>query len=477
MSIHFTATPALVKFGRHAMSMALHLRRSCLPEALQEVVLKAGVVMAVGILGAIWAGCALPPVPQGLCASPPAPVDAGPVAPRAGQANVEMLLESLYIRQRIKQMIERPTNDPAGAIVTGTTLVQQGSTGGGSSRPTIQIVLQPWLRGANGQPAPLSRYFRLTLALVPHVINATTVPDLNERNRLICPAGVNCPSEGLILTFDYLDLYDVSFGRDACTSPDIVSAQVIPAIFTQVRSQSPLLLPADQISTFLSSMTTTPARLVDANVGADGFLKLGLQYSSAATHSFVPADPISHFGGDWSLLINKAILDPIFLATVQSRASSIAFGATVTSLTTTFSTQPNEISLRGMMTLPVPGICGSSAIVSIAGNLPVRVCRDQSGKAALVGVFDTLSNDYNSSNVCVGVFKMFSTINVGTAGRLPTDPWDPIAQLSFDAGNGETLYATAIETFSSGWAIAGRSTVMDALGSRPPAPAACPGVH
>jgi hypothetical protein len=253
-----------------------------------------------------------------------------------------------------------------------------------------------------------------------------------------------------------------------------VDAQVVPAIFDQVKAQSPLLLPVDQISAFLSNMTTSPVHLVDANVGADGFLKLGLQYSSTATHSFVPADPLSHYSGDWSILLDKALLDPIFLAKAQSTASSLASGAMITSLTTTFSTQPNQIGVQGTMTMPLPGICGGSTLVSIAGNLPVQVCRNQSGAAALVGVFDTLRNDYSSNNVCVSVFKLFNSVNIS---RLPTDPWDPIAQLAFDAGNGETLYATSIETFSSGWSIAGRSTVMDALQSRAPAPAACPGVH
>jgi hypothetical protein len=357
----------------------------------------------------------------------------------AGQSSVDIELDRLYVIARVRSMLEQPQTGSSGAFVRGIDLKELPGPGG-QRLSVVQIRLEPWLRGGSGQPASLQRFYDLTLRATPHLISPATVPDAARRRQLLCsPSEVNCTrDQGVWLTFDLHELKNVSAGRLACTTPDLVDAQVVPEIYANIGKQRPLSLPTDAISDVLSKAAGGVANPTDVNVAMDGFLKIGLRSKMLA-----------------------GLVD-------------MAPSATLTSFAATFT--PGEIRASGVAALPVPGICGTTATVNIGVRSPAQVCRDSTGTSAIVAYQEITDQ---SPNLCINAKKLWDGIGVGIISGPPA-VWPTLATVSFPAGVDDVFYATDLD-LDSAFAIAGRSTVMDrraaAAGTpRPAAPGKCPGV-
>jgi hypothetical protein len=413
----------------------------------------------------------------GQCSAPPVSADLGPVPAMAGQSSVDIELSNLYIIARVKDMLGTvPPGATSGAFVNSVALVDASS--GGTTTPTIVIMLEPWLLGQSGQPASLQRFYRLTLKLTPHLITPQTVPDATKRQQLLCPtAQSGCDSsQGALLSFDLLDLYNVSFSRRACDSPDVIDTRLVPEIYQNLANQSPLSLPTSAIGAVLSSAAGGAINLTDVNVAADGLLKIGLVYGVGSTHAFDRQTmQLSRYpGSDWVVNIDPSIMTAAVRNRMLSALQSMAPGSTLTTFSTTFT--PGVILANGTAALSVPGICGTSATVTIAVRNPTQLCKDVGSRSAIVSWTDMSSS---TGNFCINLKTFWDNIGVGTAFGPPT-VWPTLAIINFPAGANDTFYGTALD-LDSAFVIAGRSTMMDARSAasgtpRTAAPAKCPGV-
>jgi len=137
----------------------------------------------------------------------------------AGQSSVDIELDRLYVLDRIRSMLEKPATGSSGAFVRNIELRELAVPG---SKPlsVVQIRLEPWLKGASGQPASLQRQYELTLRATPHLITPATVPDATRRKQLLCkPDEMSCTrNQGVWLTFELHELRNVTFGRLACAT-------------------------------------------------------------------------------------------------------------------------------------------------------------------------------------------------------------------------------------------------------------------
>jgi hypothetical protein len=416
-------------------------------------------------------------LPQPQCPAPPASIDRGPIPPMAGQSSVDIEISRLYIIERVRSMLEQAQTGNAGVFVREIDL-KEIKDASNQRVSVIAMRLEPWLRGQSGQPASLQRSYRLTLKATPHLITPTTVPDTARRKQLLCPpANASCTTDqGMLLTFDLFELYNVSFGRPACNTPDMIDAQVVPEIFNNLSSQSPLALPTDAIGAILAGATGSTVNLTDVNISLDSFLKLGLRYDVGSTHAFDrETQLLSHYPNrDWMVDIDTSILGDAVRTRMLSFITTLAPGSTITSFHTTLS--PGEVRVNGTAAVTVPGICGSSALVTIAARNPTKMCKDANGASAIVSWTDATTS---SGNFCINFAKFWASIGVGTISGPPT-VWGTLANVSFPADSNDIFYGTDLD-LDNAFAIVGRSTVMDrkaaAAGTpRPDAPAKCPGV-
>lgn len=242
------------------------------------------VYFLIGIL--IIAGCN-GQLTQSPCPDPPPLADWGPIAEQNGQSSVDIELSRLYIIERVRQMLESPASATSGAFVRSVDLRELPGQDG-KTLSVLEIRLEPWLRGENGQPASLQRSYRLRLKITPHLITAARVPDQARRQQLLCPpSDPNCSADqGALLTFDLQELYNLSSSRPACDSPDLIDNQIAPEIYKSLMAQPPLKLPIEAVSAVLDGASGGTSNIVDVNVSADGFLKIGLQYDAVGTHVF-----------------------------------------------------------------------------------------------------------------------------------------------------------------------------------------------
>jgi hypothetical protein len=413
------------------------------------------------------------------CPNTPPAADSGPAAPMSGQSSVDIEMSRLYMIERIRSLLEDSQTGDAGAFVRSVDLIELQDA---NNRPVsiLEIQLEPWLRGQSGTPASLQRFYRLRLKITPHLITPSTVSDQTRRKNLLCPpTETTCAAEqGALLTFDVYEMYNISFSRAACDTPDAIDIQIAPKILGQIAAARPLALPTEAISSVLAGATGPglSANLVDVNVSTDGFLKIGLQYTVGTTHVF---DRVTSILGrypnrDWLVNIDTSILSSAVRARMLSTLVSQAPGSTITSFSTSF--VPGEIQASGSASVTVPGICGSSALITISARNPTQMCRDATNTSAIVSWTDASTA---TGNVCLNLAQFWANINVGTVSGPPT-VWPTLATVSFPVGDNDVFYGTDLD-LDNAFAIVGRSTLMDrkaaASGSpRAAAPAKCPGV-
>ncbi len=429
------------------------------------------------LLIAALTGC--PPGATPVCPPLPTPSDWGPVATMSQQSSVDIELGRLYVNERVRSLLETPPTASSGTFVRTIDLKDVPGPGNAASS-VLELRLEPWLLGSNGQPASLQRFYRLTLKITPHIVTPATVPDQARRKQLLCPAtNPNCAADqGALLSFDYQDLYNVSFSRPACTGPDSIDAKVVPVIFNALAGQGPLLLPTESISAGLASAGGGTPNLVDVNVSADGFLKVGLRYNVGTTHAFDRHTMLlSRFpNDDWVVDIDKSILAAAVRARMLAALTAQVAGSTITSFTATFS--PGEIQASGTADLPVPGICGTTATVTIDAHNPTQICMDATGTSAIVSWTDATNS---SGNFCVNFVKFWDSIGVGIISGPPT-VWPTLTTVNFpaDAVHNDVFFGTHLD-LDNAFAIAGRSTLMDRKAvqdghPRSALPGKCPGV-
>ena len=430
------------------------------------------VFLAVGFAVLVGALAACTPGPPS-CPSAPVAADWGPVAAMNGQSSVDIELSRPYIIERVGAMLEGSQTGDSGAFVRSIDVKELPGP-----VSVLEVRLEPWQRGQDGTPVSLQRSYRLTLKITPHLVTPATVPDAARRKQLLCPASdPQCTAnQGALLSFDLQELYNLSFSRVACDTPDMFDVRIVPAIYQNMAAQQPLVLPTESISGVLAGAAGATPNLVDVNISADGFLKVGLRYNLGATHTFDRVTELrSRFSNtDWGADIDKSILTAAVRARMLKKLVERAPGSSITSFSATFS--PGEIRANAVGALTVPSLCGGTTTVTIDAHNPMQVCKDANNQSAIVSWTDAT---YSTNNFCVSLATFWDNIGVGTISG-PPPVWPTLAPVQFSAGANDTFYGTALD-LDNAFMIVGRSTLMDAKLAaagqpRPASPGNCPGV-
>lgn len=437
----------------------------------------------LGALGFLLSACDDPTVVTGgQCPPPPAAFSAAPAPAMAGQSSVDVELGRTYLLNRVRTMLATDPTQDSGAFI-GNISHRDVTDNAGKRRSQLELTLEPWLKGQNGQPASLQRYYKLTLQLTPRLVTPTTVPDVNVRRQLLqCdPAtAVDCDTrESAMLSFDLVELYNTSFSRPACTTPDMIDSRLVPQIYDLLARQAPLQLPTDAVGALLASAAGTPVQLTDVNVSLDNLLKLGLQYTIGTTHAFdTQTMLLGRFPNrDWLVDIDTSIMTTAVRGRLQTELNNsvTTMGSTVTSFSAQF--LPGEIRATGSVAVPPRGVCGSTTTLGINIVAPALACRDINGQSVIAARVDAQPT---APAFCLILNTFWDNLNVGIASdALPTFP--TLAAVQFPAGPNDVFYGTDLD-LDNAFTIAGRSTVMDALDAtatpplRSPLPGKCPGV-
>jgi hypothetical protein len=401
-----------------------------------------------------------------------------------GSSSVDIELSRLYVFARLRTMLEGSQTGDAGAFVRSIDLRELAGPAADRPLSALVIQLEPWIRNPqSGEPAPIGRFYRLTLRITPHVITPASVPDQTRRRQLLCSTNEpNCSMDrGALLTFDLHEL------QPACDPADLADARIRPKIYSSLAGQRPLRLPTGPVAVVLNRVTDTTSDLIDVNVSADGFLKIGLEYEIAgmaqAAHAFDRAtQALSRYpDNDWFVNIDASILRGGVRSRIADALAKKAPGSSLYADRFEVLFLPGEVRVAGVAALPVPGVCGSTADVRFSANNPTRMCKRGDDTSAIVGYPEI---EGSSGNFCVSVVMFFGNlignVNVGTVSGPPVGEWPTIATVSFPVGEDDTFYGTTLDLDNT-FSIIGRSSFMDrrAAGAGTPrsdAPGKCPGV-
>jgi hypothetical protein len=404
------------------------------------------------------------------------PADYAP-APRAAKSSIDIELDQLYMRRRIEQQLEKPPpNDPtpgSGIFVNDVALSEE--TSGGQTLNALTLRITPWLRGSSGNPASLQRSYRLKLKVVPYLVTATTVPDVDRRQAFL--GGDN----GAALRFELVDLYSLTNQESvSCSSAnyDAIDSQVLTGLYDSLSRQQPLVLPADKVTGMANSLLGSTTKLTGMNVGSDSDLKIGLLLDQGTPTNFDPQTSLAHFSSaDWGVRLDTSFVGAAIAREARTAATAEP-AATVNSITTAFVPNGIDVVVAGRLNK-----CGGINFTVNAHVTPL-VRKRSDGKSILVAPStQQTSNSGGPAFVCAVLDKIFSdignsimhpqgsaTATIGS-GVCDSPMGDPI---EFDVGPGDHFYATQVDTDGI-FEVAGRSTFMDGLVTTPrPSVPACP---
>ncbi len=432
-------------------------------------------------------------LPKPNCPEIPAAPDYGPLAAQSEKSSVNIDLSASYVKLRVREAVETkipqdttliPSN---GVKVNAINLEEKGA--GANRLNLISIDIEPWLKGASGKPASLQRYYTLTLKIVPHLITSETIPDSSRRKELLrCGNDPKCGESGVLLVFDFYELYSKSFSRKVeCPSNDydLIDAQVLTGIYEslygtqQKPPMPPLIVPTQQIIKIVNGLVGAPVKLTGVAIGSDQDLRIALLMDQGSPLSFSSQTWLRP-GDDWGVSIDTSFVASAIRKKVADKARekdpaiSITVGVTFTR--SYYTTGPkDEIIIDASGSAP-QGLCGVVNF-SLKATAAPRVCRNTNGRSVLQ-LCEGPSKITPDLGLWSGPCLLFKTIftggmavaNITTAAPLSCPE---ISELQFSAGPNDELYATRIDT-DDAFYIAGRSQLLDASLGRTPGASTCP---
>jgi hypothetical protein len=432
-------------------------------------------------------------LPKPDCPEIPAARDYGPPAAQSEKSSVNIDLSATYVRLRVREAVETK-------ILQDTTLIPDNGVkvnairleekGAGANRMNfISIDIEPWLKGASGKPASLQRYYTLTLKIVPHLITAQSIPDSTRRKELLrCGNDPKCGESGVLLVFDFYELYSKSFSRKVeCPSSDydLIDARVLTGIYEslygsqQKPPMAPLIVPAQQIIKIVSGLVGAPVNLTGVALGSDQDLRIALLMDQGSPLTFSSQTWLRP-GDDWGVSIDTSFVASSIRRKVEAKARekdpAISITVNLTFAKSFYTTGPRDDIIIDAAGSAPQGLCGVVNFSLKATAMP-RVCRNANGRSVLQ-ICEGPSKITPELGLWSGPCLLFKTIFTGGMAVANITTGTPLScpeatELQFSAGPNDDLYATRIDT-DGVFYIAGRSQLLDTALGRTPGGPACP---
>jgi hypothetical protein len=418
----------------------------------------------------------------GPCPIPPGLPDYGPVAVDSGQSSVDIELDDFYMRKRIEEMVTTPSTENEG--VTGSFAMLQEITVDGSKKRLLSVQITPWLKDKDGKPFSIPRNYRLQFIVTPHLITPTTVPNLAKRKQLLCKAGdASCNSDaGVVLSFRFNELFDVADNEKVACGVghyDPVDAKVLAGLYKSLDTHPPsLVLDVSVLRALVRDLTGAPADLVGLNVATLSDLKIGLQMSAGATHTFHPHAYILS-GRDWAIWIDTSLISSSISTKASAKVASERPDITVDGVSVTFVEEGLGVNIAAHLNacpglgIPItttvyPRVCKNAAgrsVITTCSDPPTNVTTGGLGphacallNAAWNGISDFFTDVYKV--IFVSPYGL-TTVTVG-GNQCPV-----MSEVNFVVGSDDVFYATDVMTLNA-FGIWGRSTFMDSRAVRSP---------
>ncbi|SFR22157.1 hypothetical protein SAMN04488564_10681 [Lentzea waywayandensis] len=417
---------------------------------------------------------------------PSAPEVAAVQTPRSEQTNVNLELSARYMRALFRERLESSSEDPAGstgARATTVDLTQEGV--GASAKNLVRVGLVPWVKSASSPPGgtdsgrvDLPRSFHLLLEIKHHLVTAATQPDAATRRRWLDGA-----EEGVALTFTFVALRDVTFGRDVvCPSsepPDPIAEKILHGVFDGLRDQKPTVIPTALVTELAGSLTGGSAKVIGANLASDGDLKLGFTLDAGTPATFAPETLLVHHpADDWGFELDSTLAAGLVTAQAKASVAANDFQAIVDSVKVEFSRQGIAVAVDAThkQSRPCPDIHFKARSLTV-----LSVLKDPAGKSVLTAKSGTPAVTDDAGLVSKFCY-FFGTVIFGKATLVigpaaPTAPCPGVLGPSLSFGFGtDTFYGTSVDTDETFY-ISGRSSHLDELlagstrpAERPPVP-------
>jgi hypothetical protein len=428
-------------------------------------------------------------------------VDHGPAAPKSTTASVEIEIRGSYVKEQVRAKFDTPLPvaatdqqlaipdgmagfiPTAGVVVKNVVLEEPIVAGARANVLAVQVV--PWLLHKERDPqdasrwtlsrTELPRYFTLRLRLVPRIRPPTTIliplelqelRDDSARETVVCSRTPDLRNPGY----------------------DIVTAQVHQGVLDALlgtadhEGAAPLELPAAEIATLVGGIAGSAVQLTGVALGTDRDLKVGLRFDQGTPVVFDSNTGLSHFpAADWGVAIDPSFITASVIQKLKKVATDAPRPITLGPISVAYDSRPTASGRDNLISVDASATATTQLChvgLSIRAEVSPRICRSPGGRSTLVGC--TTQSITPHVDACI-VFETFlfgdATMTVCTPGPcaapIPPNPCSPMTEIQFDAGAGDTFYATAIETDRMFY-IAGRSTFLDALLPARPTVPACP---
>jgi hypothetical protein len=270
---------------------------------------------------------------------------------------------------------------------------------------------------------------------------------------------------------------------------DMVTAQIHQGVFDALlgtadkEGAAPLVLPGQELATLVGQIAGKPVQLTGVALGTDQDLKVGLLFDQGSPVTFDSHTGLSHFPtADWGVAIDPSFITAAINRKIADAVTDSGQSITVGAVSVVYDSLPTMTGGRNnYISVTAPATASTqlcSVPLSIRADISPMICRNSSGRSTLVGCGTQAITPH--VNACI-VFERFlfgsATMKVCTPGPCPApvapNPCPPMTVIQFEAGPGDTFYATALETDNMFY-IAGRSTFLDALLPERPVVPPCP---
>lgn len=223
--------------------------------------------------------------------APPVVPDFGPKANYDGKASMTLELSRRYLATRLAS-ITRPTpSDSSGLNIKQVSLSESDQKTGEGAQ--LILAVRPWIRSQGGEVNEFSDLnYTLRLDVVPFLITPAAFGDPGQRQALVSG------NQGLILRFDFAELFADSVGRKAAWRVDssvqcaadlnFIEGRLLSGIFEKFTVNPPTVaLSADPLSSVVEKLSGQSPNLVALSAGTNSNgMKLGFVFDVGTPDPF-----------------------------------------------------------------------------------------------------------------------------------------------------------------------------------------------
>jgi hypothetical protein len=264
-----------------------------------------------------------------------------PIATAIEQYSFQMSMDALFASGMFRRAKDFPRplpTDRKGSRVERATFKRELVNG--ALTDLVEIELAIWLGPVGDIPGGyMNSHYILRAKMVPYLITPETLPNIAQRKEWICRNQEHCSDDvGILLQFVFIDLLWKEGGRTIVTCgeesksypihevPSAVS-EILTVAAETMATMPPKGIGLNNVINSLKDITgNAQLKLIGANIGTNGGIKIGLLFDGGQSGAFNKESPVllTDPALDWEASIVPSLIHENINRAAQDRAQKKA---------------------------------------------------------------------------------------------------------------------------------------------------------